>query len=110
MEPEQELINKWQNFWERLCRMAYYREGVVKKLEVYIGDIDEYMKIKNCNYFPLTLSYMWSKTSNESISDTQLVEELEHLFVPRILFETLGVYTWFEYTFPNCKIEFWEDN
>ena len=108
--PSQELCDKWQSFWYDLCRMAYYRENIVRVLEIY-DDADDY---KNCNYIQLTLDFAWRNISEELDSEgkfvePQVVEELEELYVPRLLFETLGVYTWFKYSFPNCKIHFWEE-
>ena len=36
-----------------------------------------------------------------------IVPELVYVKVPKVLFEEIGIYSWFKYSFPNCKIEFW---
>jgi len=42
--------------------------------------------------------------------DPVVVPELKEIYVPRILFTCLGVFTWFRHSFPNCQILFWEDD
>jgi hypothetical protein len=39
--------------------------------------------------------------------EPKVVPELLYIKVPKVLFEDVGIYAWFKYSFPNCKIEFW---
>lgn len=82
--------------------MAYYRKNVVSEF-IVDGLYDELLKLKNLE--ELTLDFQWK---NYQQLKPLIIPELKYIYVPRILFESLGVYAWFKYSFPNCKIEFWE--
>jgi hypothetical protein len=92
----------WQETWQKLCDMAYYRKNVVSEF-IVDGLYDELLKLKNLE--ELTLDFQWK---NYQQLKPLIIPELKYIYVPRILFESLGVYAWFKYSFPNCKIEFWE--
>lgn len=92
----------WQETWQKLCDMAYYRKNVVSEF-IVDGLYEEILKLKNLE--ELTLDFQWK---NYQELKPLIIPELKYIYVPRILFESLGVYAWFKYSFPNCKIEFWE--
>jgi hypothetical protein len=68
-----------------------------------------YERNRCSNAVELTLDYTWEKYS-KAHGDPYVVPELKNIYVPRSLFECLGVYAWFQHSFPNCVIEFWEDD
>lgn len=113
-----EDTQKWQRLWSHVCDMAYFRKGIVSEL-VVIPEEGEYEYLKKLDveweHAYITLDYTWknvSKLTNKhgEFLQTLVVPELEEIYVPRILFESPGVYSWFSYSFPNCKIFFWEDD
>lgn len=90
--------------------MAYTREGIQEELCVYPSSKNEsaFYERNNCdNFEQLTLDYVWCEYSKK-FKNVMMVPELKRIYVPRTLFECLGVYKWFEYSFPNCDITFWE--
>jgi hypothetical protein len=115
MEVPQDVINKWQAVWQQICDMAYHNKNIVGHVYAsskVLGDIDQY---KNASNFELiTLDHSWTvvsqcKDENGKFLQARVVPELQEIYVPRKLFEAMGVYTWFQYSFPNCVILFWED-
>lgn len=97
--------------------MAYYRKGIRTKIFVQPNNYhDLYVWSKSHSDFErLTFDYMWKSYSHLSGSNSKYIEptevpEFESLFVPRILFDTLGVNTLFKKVFPNCEIQYWEDD
>lgn len=107
---KKEIILEWQAFWSRLCTMAYTREDIAEELCVYPKTNNEAVFYeRNCcsNLDTLHLDHMWEKYSKQ-YHEALVVPELKKIHVPRALFECLGVYKWFEYSFPNCEITFWE--
>lgn len=100
----------WQAVWTSLCDMAYHQKNI--KEEIFIvpeNYYDLYMWSKyDPNFDKLTLDYTWSKYN--SVGEPSAVEKLRHIYVPRILFESLGVSTFFKVCFPNCQVSFWEDD
>ena len=104
-----DVINQWQRLWNTLCQMAYTREGIVEELCVYPSSNNEaaFYERNSCdNFEQLTLDYVWTEYSKKFHTVLE-VPELKKIYVPRALFECLGVYKWFEYSFPNCEIKFW---
>jgi len=84
--------------------MAYYRKNVVSEF-VVDGLYEEILESKNVE--ELTLDFQWQKYQQLK---PLVIPELKYIYVPKLLFESLGVYSWFRYSFPNCKIEFWENS
>lgn len=106
----EDVISEWKAVWSKLCDMAYKRQGIQEEVCVIPTSSNEvhFYERNTChNYDELTLDYTWEKYSKE-YRDVYTVPELKRIYVPRSLFECLGVYKWFEVSFPNCKIEFWE--
>jgi hypothetical protein len=118
MDKQRTLFVKWPALWKTICEMSYYRRCLTDQILVEIEDYELLEMYKNMNpneFRGLTIDYMWKDYSEtrdylNKYIEPQVVPELKYLFVPRILFETLGVYTWFQFSFPNCKVEFWEDS
>ena len=82
--------------------MAYYRKNVVSEI-VTDGTYEELLHSKNIE--EMSLDFQWK---NYNSLKPLVINELKYIFVPKILFESLGVYAWFRYSFPNCRIDFWE--
>jgi hypothetical protein len=113
-----QTIEKWQGIWNHVCQMSFYRKKIVEQLQISIDDYDALLRYKNIHsleFEKLTLDYTWKqfsqiRESNGDFIDIKVVPELTFIYVPRILFETLGVYAWFKSSFPYCVICFWEDD
>ena len=108
-------IQKWQKVWTSLCDMAYHQKDV--KEDVFIQPEnyhDLYIWSKyDPNFDKLKLEHTWKKYNymvNGSYIEPFKIEKLRHLYVPRILFEDLGISTFFDVCFPNCQVTFWEDD
>jgi hypothetical protein len=91
--------------------MAYFRENIVESIVIPNKKYNEILRYK-CK--EMTLEYTWKnwsrlRDSDGAYIDVKIVPELKEIYAPRILFETLGVYAWFNHSFPNCTILFWED-
>ena len=110
-------VKQWQSMWQHICDMAYYRKNITDTLYVSENDYTSLLKYRmsNCkNFHKLTLDYEWQKISNlrddnGDFLEPLVVPELKQIYVPRILFESVGVYPWFKHSFPNCTIMFLED-
>ena len=96
--------------------MSYHRKNIVDSLSIAMCDYQTLLEYSNFsrNFEEITLEHTWKKTSstrdsNGSYIETQIVPELTNIYVPKLLFETPGVYNWFKRSFPNCSIEYWED-
>jgi len=118
MEIPQNIVEKWQNIWQNICNMAYFRKNVVNEYFI-VDDHAEYLDLvyysSNASNFELiTFDYTWKqidsiRNPDGSMREPLVVPELEKVYIPYILFNGLGTYTFFNYSFPNCKIVFWED-
>ena len=117
MDKRKSLTKKWQLIWKHLCDMAYYRKNISSQLLIPIHDYGSLEKMKNSNsekFYKMTLDYTWNKISKRrdpegNFIEPQVVPELTYMYVPRFLFEELGIYMWFKFSFPNCVIHFWEE-
>lgn len=93
--------------------MAYFRNRMETHIIVNPSDsIQHYMHCTNFN--DIRLESVWKRYSemkdkNGDFIQPQVVPELEELCIPYKLFYSMGVYQWFRYSFPNCKLVFWED-
>jgi len=117
MDVPQEVINKWQDVWWYICDMAYYRKNVSSSVHLKKIDYKELLAYTDSakNFEQITLDYIWKQASarrdpDGNYVDPVVVPELKEIYVPRILFTCLGVFTWFRHSFPNCQILFWEDD
>ena len=79
--------------------MAYANGPPVEKVIVPIFEIPN-------DYEHLTLESVWEIVSKNS-GDPKVVPELKEVHAPHVLFECIGVYQWFAYSFPNCKLYLW---
>jgi len=123
MEVPQDVVKKWQSFWEKICDIAYFRKDVVSELSFImdvLGSRAEYNDICTWsltapNFEEITLHHSWEKVSklkdeNDNYVEPAVVPELREIYVPNVLFQTSGVFEWFKHSFPNCEIFFWEDD
>jgi hypothetical protein len=102
-----ETVQGWQSFWNRILKMAYLREGVVESMIAIPCDSrdNEYYKQKiPSNYHDITIDHAWKQFSGEPC----VVLELKKIFVPKDLFSSIGIFSFFNYCFPNCEIVYWE--
>jgi hypothetical protein len=117
MEIPQEIVQKWQAVWQQICDMAYLRKNITDTVVIPMIDYNTLLNYKTSrfvNFHELTFDYQWQK--NSSIRDESgyylealVVPELKEIYVPRILFQSMGVFNLFKHSFPNCLIVFWED-
>jgi hypothetical protein len=106
-----DVVTQWQNVWKQLCTMAYTRENITDQLLIIPQSSNEntFYERNTCpNNEEITLDYTWKEFSKK-YHDALVVPELKMIFVPRVLFECLGVYSWFKFSFPNCTIMFWDN-
>lgn len=106
-----DVVKKWQSVWDQVCLMAYEHRNITDKIIVHPDSPMEqyfYERNKCSNAEEITLDHMWQKYSYSG-DNVFVIPELQRIYVPRSLFECLGVYAWFKYSFPNCVIDFWED-
>jgi len=117
MEAQSALFVKWPAVWRTICEMSYYRNFLTDEIVIPMENyelLETYKNINPTEFHKLTLDHTWKQYSerrdmNSNFIEPQIVPELKYLFVPRILFDSLGVRSWFQFSFPNCKVEFWED-
>jgi len=107
-------IGLWQNVWRALCEMAYNKEAKQYERVAVEPEEDELEESKYYernrsrirNHHLLCLEEIWSKYDRfEPFVNTRLKE----LVVPRVLFECPGVRHFFEFSFPECEVVFWEE-
>ena len=120
-----ETIDGWKSVWETICKMTYENDSPVSE----IITAPDYAKINGLNvdmiekehseYYrsqlpansdSITMDEMWAFYSKKHGPKMPTpVPELQRLHVPRPVFQCLGIYSWFQHSFPNCKITFWEE-
>jgi hypothetical protein len=117
MDIPQDVINKWQVIWQRICDMAYSRKHISHTVLVEKFNYTEILgyMINASNFEQITLDYIWKQVSSQKNPDGSYIQplvvtELKEMYVPRILFSTPGVFHWFKHSFPNCSISYWEDD
>jgi hypothetical protein len=116
MEIKREVVDRWQMVWNNICNMAYYRKGIVKNITtdpLEYNNILRYHSLKSSNFDEITLDHTWKKYSSMKNNDGEFLEalvvpELEEIYVPRLLFDSLGINEWFKTSFPNCLVSYWE--
>ena len=119
----QKTVDKWVDVWNQICTMAYQGKNLQEKIVTF----PSYIFINGCqisdnkhsyrysfnfpeNYYSITLDNVWKQYSEYyGPENPKIIPELKEVFVPQPLFESLGVLPWFRYTFPNCKITYWEN-
>ena len=104
-------VSSWQKVWDRILSMAYLEANKVEKLLVFTKDSSDntfYKRKIPRNYPDINFEYAWSEFTRNYKGEIQIVPELKEIFVPRSLFECVGVYSFFKYSFPNCVIRFWD--
>lgn len=109
MKFSDETVRHWQSIWSQVCDMSYLRENIVEKIYVNPKNSMEsaYYSNNRCsNADEITLDYTWEIYSKK-YPEVQIVPELKELYVPRALYESLGVEQWFKHSFPNCVVKFW---
>lgn len=106
-----ETVDEWQQLWKSICEMAYCQTYVFEEIITkphFSEKVDT--KFYNRDQTGITLDFIWKQYSNHYGTKMPFVIPMfKRLHVPRALFEELGVYSWFDYSFPNCKITFWEE-
>ena len=117
MEIPEEIVQKWQAIWKQVCDMSYRRENITSIIYVPISEYTTLLEYRkhSTNFDKITLDCEWQKISvildkHGDFLEALIVPELKEIYVPRILFEAIGVYPWFKHSFPNCTIVFWEDD
>lgn len=116
MDIPQDVINKWQVIWQGICHMAYNRKDISHTVLVEKFNYNEILgyMINAKNFEEITLDYTWKQVSSQKNQDGTYIQplvvpEVKNMYVPRILFDCPGVFHWFQHSFPNCSISYWED-
>ena len=121
-----DTIAGWKRVWETICQMAYEKTGVCEKIitkpgYMRVNGVENlkcseaehsrvYLNKENSNDYSISLDVLWKYYSNQYGSQMpHVIPELKEIHVPRILFDTIGVRAWFNYSFPNCRIFFWDE-
>ena len=124
---EEHTIEAWQQVWDIVCKMSYENTNICEKIittpgflhingklnndKTEITHSHEYSRSQPLNTYFLTLDNIWKQYSKfHGLKMVHVVPEFKELFVPRVLFDSLGVSNWFRYSFPNCKVTFWEED
>lgn len=119
-------IEAWQSVWDRICRMAYEGKDVCESITTRPGIMhvngrvihdsresshsNEYSRCNPVNSYFITLDNIWKQYSQfHSPQMPKVIPEFKELVVPYALYECLGVHSWFEHSFPNCKVYFWDE-
>jgi hypothetical protein len=117
MDIPSEEVKRWQSIWHKVCDMAYHRRNVLTTITI-VPEQGEYSKLieyhAKYDIEPIKLDFIWKRVSqlrdeNNAFLQPLVVPELREIYVPRLLFESKGVYAWFKHSFPNCVLFFWED-
>lgn len=123
---EEHTIDQWQQVWDKICKMAYEKAPPCEKIITSPGFVHingevtndrtekthtyEYSRPQPLNTYFLTLDNIWKQYSSfYGPQMPDVVPELKELFVPRVLYDSLGISNWFRHSFPNCKVTFWEE-
>ena len=97
-------MDTWQSVWQTICKMAYENEPPYERIIIQPEVIELSINEED------TLDYTWKIYSKKhGTTMPKVVPEFKELYVPRHLFEDLGIYPWFRHSFPNCEIHFWEE-
>jgi hypothetical protein len=116
MEVPQHVIQKWQAVWRKLLDMAYHGKDVTRQFLTDNTHYDDlYIWSKHArNFEQIQFISTWRKydikDSDGNYIDPIQVPQLEHLYVPRILFDCLGIDTFMSECFPKCVVTYWEDD
>jgi hypothetical protein len=119
-------VEAWQGLWDKICRMAYDGKDVCESIITRPGIMHvngrvlhdkresthskEYARRDPVNSYFLTLDNVWKQYSQFHSPDMpKVIPEFKELVVPYSLYECLGVQAWFQYSFPNCKVYFWDE-
>jgi hypothetical protein len=88
-----------KQYWNQLFDMAYLRKNIVEELH-----------LPSCSSYTDedTMDYTWKEYSN-NYKSTKIVPELKKLVTPYSIFFCLGCNSFFREVFPNCVIEFTEE-
>lgn len=123
---EEHTVEQWQQVWDLICKMAYEKTNICEAIITTPGFLHingtvfndksqkthsyEYGRAQPVNTYFLTLDNVWKQYSNlYGPQMPHVIPELKVLVVPRVLYDSLGVSNWFRYSFPNCKVTFWEE-
>ena len=112
MDLPVKVVRKWQKIWHDLCEMSYNKGERVSSILIEFSkeEYDIFVNAYNTNpseFDKICLERIWKRYDRV---EPKIVKELNSMYVPRILFETIGAYTWFAYSFPECKLKFWEED
>ena len=105
-------ISKWQKVWLALCEMVYIPESKKYSKIIVKSEVNDNEDAKLYNYKLvsnqdlITFEHVWRKFDNLELL---VCTELEELYVPKILFECMGIKYLLQSSFPNCEVKFWED-
>jgi hypothetical protein len=107
-----QTIREWQKVWKAVCEMGYnpeakqYTSIVVhsETSDAIDGNLYGYYTVQNQHL--ICLDTVWRDYDRL----TPIINKnLKTIYVPRVLFNCMGVINWFHFSFPNCEVKFWNE-
>jgi len=102
--------DKWQKVWKQVLDMAYNGSHIESVISIPYDSIEydilKFWMKNDRESEQLTLEYVWKQYDDTTLN---VVPQLKTIYVPKILFDCLGVNTFMQTCFPCCQLVFWED-
>jgi len=105
-------ISEWQKLWRVVCDLAYnpnakqYESVSVYSYNSESQDARLYGSYTVQNQHLICLDEVW-RSYDKSLPFVN--KTLKRLYVPRVLFNCMGVQNWFKFSFPNCEVTYWPE-
>jgi hypothetical protein len=108
-----DTIKQWQDVWKKLCSLAYNNlDRETDKITVFSSvseaEDDAFYERNSTrirNHHLLCFDQIWR--SYDSMTPT-VNTTLRYIYVPRVLFDVLGINSFMKEVFPNCEVVFWK--
>jgi hypothetical protein len=105
-------IAHWQRAWRVICDMAYDSNAIqYETITIHSDDSDRedaraYGGYTVQNQHLICLDEVWRSYDKKA---PFVNKTLKQVYVPRVLFNCLGVQNWFKFSFPNCEVHYWPE-
>jgi len=107
-----QTIRDWQNVWKVVCEMGYNPEAVQYTSIAVHSDVSDKEDVKAYGYYTVQNQHLICLDTVWRDYDRLVPfvnKNLKSIYVPRVLFNCMGVVNWFYYSFPNCEVKFWDE-
>jgi len=105
-------IRDWQNVWKVICEMGYNPDAAQYESITVHSDVSDKEDVKAYGYYTVQNQHLICLDTVWRDYDRLVPfvnKNLKSIYVPRVLFSCMGVINWFNYSFPNCKVKFWDE-